>query len=83
MGNLYVNVQETAIYPPSDYSYNPGEFYPEYLWGGNEVSPVKNDVYEMVRTSFVKLGLDYSNYGSEKWNLLGDIIKKNQTVNKT
>lgn len=61
--------------------YHPGVMYPEIeeyrdkIICGNE-----NKVYESIRESFVLLGMDKENIGSDKWNPLRDIIDENDTV---
>lgn len=63
---------------PVDAPYNPGEEYPELC--NCDISKKKNDVYPLFRKTLFLLGLDKENYGSEKWNPFGDIIKPGQNV---
>lgn len=80
MLNNFVLINEVEIYSYPDFynNYSPSEKYPEYLF--NEISPVKNDVYEAVRNSFFLMGYDKDNYGTSLWNPLGNLIKPDNTV---
>lgn len=78
--NIYIsNRSNIEKYPTEEFSYSPNVCYPEYPFG-EEISPVKNDVYDMIRECFKNYGFDKKNYGSKYWNPLGDIINKNDTV---
>lgn len=64
----------------NDIFYRPDKLYPEYLFGQEEVSDEKNDVYEMIRQLFWEMGFDKENFGMPSWNPLGQFIKRGQTV---
>lgn len=80
MVDYFLSINEAAIYPKSNYDFNPYCNYPEYFWGENYISLEKNDIYDMVRNSFIGLELDKENIGTKDWNPLGSIIEENQTV---
>ena len=61
-----------------DVPFRPSEHYPEYPFG--VFSKTKNPVYETVREAFHLMGYDSQNYGTGKWNPLGEVIKKNDFV---
>ena len=60
----------SATYPAAPFS--PSVRYPEY--GGDDISPLPNPVYQGVRDLFITLGLDRARLGTAHWNPLGDII---------
>lgn len=60
----------------------PPKIYPEFIGSKifmTELDPV-NEVYSNVRETFLNLGLDKKNFGSKKWNPLGELVKKGQKV---
>lgn len=63
---------------PSAPPFNPPESYPEFA-AGHDID-TGNRIYSMVRELLQRLELDKDNYGSEKWNPLGEIIKPGQNV---
>lgn len=65
----------TREYPPAPF--HPGDAYPEYR---GELAPQANPVYAGVRELFVSLGLDSANFGSPRWNPLGEIIRPGDRV---
>jgi uncharacterized protein (DUF362 family) len=65
-------------YPESDENYSPSERYPEYQYGHVATRP--NVVYEMVRECIRQMGLDSENFGTERWNPLGEFIPKGSSV---
>lgn len=65
---------------PTDYYYRPSENYPEYPFKELGISEVENDVYQMIRRSFYKSGLDREHYGTSDWNPLGCYITPGDTV---
>lgn len=67
-----------AQYPDTP-PFHPGTVYPEYPYGAEAVS-TKNDVYEMVRNTFIELGLDAAHVNSPEWNPLGDFVQPGQRV---
>jgi hypothetical protein len=46
-----------------DPPFNPSQYYPEYPF--KYISSKHNTVYDLVRKSFVLLGLDIENYGTD------------------
>lgn len=57
--------------------FDPPEKYPEYQ--GSSIDP-DNQVYEAVRETFNRLGMDKENYGTQDWNPFGESIKPGMTV---
>lgn len=74
---VYQNIH--ASYPSKSDTFRPSHKYPEYLFG-NDISKESNDVYHMVRQSFHMYKMDDQNYGTIKWNPLGDIIAPGNKV---
>ena len=68
----------TAQYPTENF--NPSVYYPEYPFGEEEINSAENKVYEMVRESLCRLGLDSEHYGTKEWNPLKDYVKPGQKV---
>lgn len=66
-----------SIYP-SEPPFHPGEIYPEYPF--REHGGCINWAYLMVRDFFRLHGLDHENYGTSRWNPLGDLIDLGDTV---
>ena len=77
----YIAIEETDSfeYPSMETMFRPGIRYPEYPFG-NELSEKTNQVYDMVRNCFVRLGYDKQNIGTRNWNPLGHLIKPGQNV---
>ena len=71
---------DTYIYPTKDSFFRPSEDYPELRKLNFGISKTCNKVYNAVRESFYMLGLDKKNYGTEKWNPLGEIVKPGDSV---
>lgn len=67
-----------ACYPESGDLFSPGEAYPEYPFA--RVSSRPNHAYELVRRSFVQLGLDKERLGTAAWNPLGAYIAPGSSV---
>lgn len=67
-----------AYYPTEEYFFSPAAAYPEYPYG--DIANAPNPVYDMVRQTFVSLGLDKANYGTAAWNPLADMISQGDTV---
>jgi len=65
-------------YPDSGDSYSPSDPYPEYPF--DHLSSKPNPVYEMVRRTFVQLGLDAARFGTPAWNPLGGFIAAGSSV---
>ena len=78
MTKVYIEHRRSSYYPTETYGFAPSERYPEYPW--SDISSESNTVYEMVRNCLRGYGLDRENYGTEKWNPLGEFIKKGDTV---
>ena len=70
--------EEPATYPKAA-PYHPGTAYPEYPFG-DAISNEPNIAYDLVRRCFVSLGYDKENYGSDRWNPLGHIVKPGMRV---
>lgn len=75
MGIVHIEQMANAVYPVD---WNPDEAYPEYPFPGRLSK--KNDVYRMVRESLRGLGLDSKNFGTSRWNPIGDLVKPGQTI---
>ncbi|MGB6064276.1 MAG: hypothetical protein WBG50_05685, partial [Desulfomonilaceae bacterium] len=67
---------EDASYPSPPFS--PGEHYPEYPF--EHLAQQPNSVYELVRTSLIRMGLDKHRAGTSKWNPLGELIRPGNRV---
>jgi uncharacterized protein (DUF362 family) len=70
----------SAAYPDGkeNPSFDPSIRYPEYPFSG--ISDQSNEVYSLVRETLFLLGLDASNYGTDAWNPLGELIKPGDKV---
>lgn len=79
MEYVYISSTENYCYPAKETYFNPSENYPEYLWKGN-ISDHKNYAYDMVRQCLIGMGYDRKNYGTPKWNPLGELIKEHDIV---
>jgi uncharacterized protein (DUF362 family) len=80
MRDLFLNCFESTEYPSDENSYNPHEMYPEYLWGQQNISNERNEIYGMVRDCLIGLNLDSQNINSKTWNPLGEFISEGDTV---
>ena len=80
MNDIFINVEEEAVYPSSSSSFSPHIAYPEYKWSSSGISGSRNDVYDMVRSCLIGLGMDSANTGTEKWNPFGEFIREGDTV---
>lgn len=76
---IYVNKSDKEINYPVDTPYNPHINYPEYPFGDN-ISIQKNYVYDLVRDTIRKIGLDEENYGTDSWNPFKGYLVPGQTV---
>ena len=77
--NISIAYTENKTYPSKDHCFRPSKCYPEMPFP-EDVSPVPNDVYDMVRESLHLYGLDQEHYGSADWNPLGEIIQPGNKV---
>ena len=74
-------IKNKNIQYPLRAPYNPNVIYPEFEGlKGKIICGESNFVYESVRESFILLGLDKDNIGSNVWNPLKEIINENDTV---
>lgn len=70
---------ETAEY--GQVPFNPAEIYPEVTGLSYKIEcNEKNEVYGAVRQVLYHLGCDQSNFGTAKWNPLGEFVKSGQKV---
>jgi uncharacterized protein (DUF362 family) len=67
---------EAETYPKKP-PFSPDEIYPEYRC--TDTSP-ENAVYKAVRELLRKLELDEANYGTNRWNPLGELIEPGDDV---
>jgi uncharacterized protein (DUF362 family) len=77
---IYLEKRECFTYPCSDDYFSPHIVYPEYPFSKDTIGSYPNEVYDMVRTSLLGLGLDKKNFGTDKWNPLGDYVKPNSYI---
>ena len=68
---------DAARYPDQP-PFSPSHAYPEYSFA--QLSSESNPAYEAVRASFQMAGLDSANFGTSRWNPLGDVIQPGETV---
>ena len=74
----YLYYDKELEYPKPQYDYSPSELYPEYV--GGTIAKEKNFVYEAIRNIFIANKMDIENYGTVKWNPLGNYIKPGNVV---
>lgn len=79
MAHYALYVDEGMAYPVGGAPFRPSTAFPEYPFppdscGGN------NPVYEGVRELFRVAGLDAGNYGTAKWNPLGEYVLPGERV---
>lgn len=70
-------VEKGLGYPQE--GFDPPELYPEYPYEDRTLNPA-NGVYAAVRRLFLEMGLDRGNYGTPKWNPLGEYIRPGDRV---
>ena len=75
---VFVEKRDCFSYPDEKHAFAPSTKYPEYPW--DDIADEENIVYDMVRSALRGYGLDRENYGTSKWNPLGQIVKKGDTV---
>lgn len=63
---------------PAHPVFHPDRRYLEYPF--EEISPERNEVYELVRQCFLLAGLDSERAGSAGWNPLGELVQPGETV---
>lgn len=76
---LFLGLTGDTKYPEAQHGYGPTENYPELRFEARSVS-ARNRVYATVRQGFYALGYDAANFGSNRWNPLGHVIKPGSTV---
>lgn len=81
--DLFSDLRVAAVQDPScDYPeeppFNPQGGYPEYPL--SMINPRGNSTYELVRKSFAELGLDQKDFGSPRWNPLGEVVGPGESV---
>ena len=78
---IAVNKRKIKEYPSKEFLFRPNRAFPEYPFVDElSFNKFKNPVYEMIRESFHMLGYDNANYGTNKWNPLGKIVKPGNKV---
>lgn len=77
--NISIAYTENKTYPSKNNCFRPSKCYPEMPFP-EDISPVPNDVYDMVREVLHLCGLDQEHYGSADWNPLGEIIQPGNKV---
>lgn len=77
---IYIEKRDVYGYSSADDFFSPSKKYPEYFFPEDSISAIENEIYDMVRASLIGLGLDAENYGTDKWNPLGDIIRPGDFV---
>jgi hypothetical protein len=77
---IYLEKRDCFNYPSSGFFYNLHIYYPEYPFLENALSPEKNEIYDMTRTSLAGIGLDIHHYGNKLWNPLGKYVKPGSRI---
>lgn len=80
MARYSLFVSDELVYPDSDSLYRPSDAYPEYPFLSRTCARERNSIYAGVREALHLAGLDSSNYGSGKWNPLGEYIRPGMRV---
>jgi uncharacterized protein (DUF362 family) len=70
-------IKDESIDYCTDAPFHPQAKYPEYPFAGTCEA---NLCYKMLRELFHKLRMDEKNFGEEKWNPLGDVIRPGDNV---
>jgi uncharacterized protein (DUF362 family) len=70
---------ETTTYPDEP-PFHPSVQYPETQHNGIDETAPNNYVYHAVRHTLAMLGLDSPNFGTPKWNPLGEYIRQGNKV---
>lgn len=81
LNKAFIAIEQTSSYgyPSKGNMFRPSVAYPEYPFS-TDISDETNQVYDMVRNCFIRLGFDKENIGTEKWNPLGHLVKPGQNV---
>lgn len=69
-------IRKETKYP--NFPYNPSKQYIEH--NNYDISNDENDVYDMIRQSFIDLKLDENNIGKAEWNPFCDIVRPGNVV---
>lgn len=79
---VHIEHTEGVKYPEwqEESCYGPAKMYPEFAEYTDIVLSENNQVYEMIRNTFIALDLDTANFGTREWNPLSDIIKSGDVV---
>ena len=75
---IAITARDGVDYPTDEACYSPSTKFEEYPFV--ETAGKYNGAYEMVRQTFVNLGMDAEHLGTENWNPLGEVIRPGQTV---
>ena len=74
-------VINNSVHYPKVSPYHPMKVYPEFEKMKDKfICGDENQVYDSVRNSFILLGMDKENIGTEKWNPLREMLNENETV---
>lgn len=76
---VYIHKSDVFTYPDSGDCFSPSQMYPEYDFK-NDISSIKNPIYDIIRNCLYAYGLDKDNFGKSEWNPLKDIIMEGDTV---
>lgn len=79
MENICIIKKNINSYPSKENFFRPATDYPEYLYT-DYISDKENPIYEMIRTGLKMMGFDKLNFGSNKWNPLGEIVNPGDCV---
>ena len=74
-----VEHRESYQYPSADHAFRPSKAYPEYLFPA-DISPERNEAYDMVRSAFALAGYDAEHFDTPQWNPLGHLIQPGNCV---
>lgn len=77
MNNTTISYNNKIRYPKRA-PFDPSISYPEFL--GSNLADEHNEVYDIIRNTFINAELDKENIGSTNWNPFKELIKPYQTV---
>lgn len=77
--NVYLMHKDVFKYPKNS-PFRPSIAFPEYRLKELSNDGDYNAVYDLVRDSFILMGLDKDNYGTSNWNPLGCFVSPGNTV---